>query len=242
LTKIFDMHLAITQAVLKRNYIYRRRYRYIDLTAGKGFTPDGCKGSPLIFLERVESDSFVFPYRADFIECEKKNLDELESTVQAETKKNGWRGRDVHYHPGEYQQVVPSLFGVRDTRELGLVFVDHSGDPPDFATLQFIAKQRPKMEILVYLSATNIKRLFQYTDKLLSDYMVEVGKAHWLIRKPVSWDNHEWTFLLGSGSSLFKDYKRIDFLQLESEQAQEFFPKLNLSTKQRQDSIQPPLL
>ena len=133
------------------------------------------------------------------------------------------------------------LFAEIDANELGLVFVDHSGEPPNFETLHEIAGLRPRMEILIYLSATNIKRLHQHTRKLLSDYMDVVGKKHWLIRKPFSWDRHEWTFLLGSSTSLFKNYKSIDFWQIESEPAQEYFAKLNLTSKQRQEKLQPPL-
>jgi len=44
-----------------------------------------------------------------------------------------------------------------------------------------------------------------------------------------------------SGSE-FKDYKTIDFWQIESELAQEYFAKLNLTGKQRQEKLQPPLL
>ena len=72
--------------------------------------------------------------------------------------------------------------------------------------------------------------------------MQQVGKKHWLIRKPISWDSHKWTFLLGSNTNIFKDYKKIDFLRLDSEEAQEFYPKLELTEKQRTELVQPRLL
>lgn len=104
-----------------------------------------------------------------------------------------------------------------------------------------MTKLRPRMEILIYLPATNIKRLFPYTNKLLSDFMKTIGKKYWLIRKPIPWDQHQWTFLLGINKDILKDYKKIDFFKLDSEQAQSFFPKLNLSSKQMRDAVQPKL-
>lgn len=125
---------------------------------------------------------------------------------------------------------------------MGLVFVDPSGDLPDFETLQYIARVRPRMEILIYISTTNIKRLYQHRHKLLSDYMAEVGKAYWLVRKPLKQDPHKWTFLLGSNVPLFKDYKSIGFMRLDSQEAQRFFPTLNLTARQRREQNQPRLL
>jgi hypothetical protein len=45
----------------------------------------------------------------------------------------------------------------------------------------------------------------------------------------------------GSNTDLFKDYRRIDFYQLDSKEAEAFFPKLNLSSRQRMDRLQPRL-
>jgi len=206
-SKIIAMHLAITQAVLKRNLkFYSQSYRYVELTAGKGYTPDGLIGSTIAFLEQVEHNNFTIPYRADFIECEKCNIEVLKDTLDQKRAENGWKSENWHFHNGRYEVEIPELFSSK-TNEFGLIFVDHSGGMPDFNSLQFIAKNRPKMEILLYLSTTNVKRLKQYTDNHLIDHINSIGKKYWLIRKAKDWDQFKWTFLLGSNApDLFKDY------------------------------------
>ncbi|VAW40122.1 hypothetical protein MNBD_CHLOROFLEXI01-4366 [hydrothermal vent metagenome] len=241
LKKIIAMHLAVTSAVIlkyHKPYRYRKLYKYVDLTSGKGFSPDGkIPGSPLVFLRNAES-KLQIPYRADFIEEVEKNIIELQSNVADEIAKNNWNNPDIHFHLGKYQALAKSLFGQRDLKEFGLIFVDPSGNAPDFDALKQICTLRPKMEILIYVSTTSIKRIYQHTNKLLSDYMQDIGKKYWLVRKPINWDQYKWTFLMGSNSDIFKDYKKIDFLRLDSSEAQAFFPKLNLSEKQRQAAVQ----
>ena len=242
LAKIFGMHLAVTQAVLNKNPYFQQQYRYIDLTAGKGTSPTGLQGSPLVFIKQAESDKFKKAYRADLIEKNNKNLRELRNKIHDLAHNNHWQVTNkTHFHLGSYEQTIPNILTRVNRKKLGLAFVDPSGNTPDFDTLQYIAENRPRMEILIYLSTTNLKREYQYTNKLLSDYMASLDKGHWLIRKPISWDSHKWTFLLASNSDIFKDYKSIDFLQLESDEAQGIFPKLNLSKKQRMKKLQPSL-
>ena len=237
LEKILGMHLAVTQAVLNKYPRYPRLYRYVDLTAGKGCTPDGTKGSPIVFLEQADLDNFEIPYRADFVDRNGRNLQELESVVRT----GKWKSHDLFFHHGNYQQKVIGLFPTLDKYEFGLVYIDPSGDLPDFETLRYIAELRPRIEILIHLASTNVKRLHQYTHKFLADYMGNIAKDYWLISTPVSWDRHKWIFLLASNTDIFKNYKAIGFYRLDSETGRELFTRANLTEKQQIERVQPPL-
>ncbi len=240
LSRIFDMHLMVTQAVIQKNPYYRQTYRYIDTTAGKGYTPDGkIIGSPLVFINSIISQNLQIPFITDLIECENENYKELKANVTKHCQEKALDSNQVHFYLGKYEDIVPELLPTRNELELGLVFVDPSGNLPNFETLSYISRMRPRMEILIYIPTTNVKR---QGGKLLSDYMTEMGKKYWLVRKPLSWDKHKWTFLLGtSHPTIFKDYKGIDFVRLDSPEALKFFPKLNLTAKQRMEKIQPEL-
>jgi hypothetical protein len=267
LSKIFDMHLVITQAVIRKHPSFRRRYRYIDMTSGKGHVPYSdtvskvekvhalewsgrslthngqLLGSPLVFLTVAESEKVQIQYRSDFIETNEDNYHELDDAIKHHACLNNWQQirNKVFLYNNKYEKVVPELLTFRDDKELGLVFIDPSGNKPDLNTLKHITQMRPRMELLLYLAATNIKREFGYTNRYLSDYMREIGKEYWLIKKPTKGDKFQWTFLLGSNSDIFKDYKKIDFLRLDSDDAQKFFPVLELTAKQRQELLQPTL-
>lgn len=241
LSKILAMHMAITQAVIKKHAsYYEPEYRYIDLTAGKGSTPDGNSGSPIIFLDKTNDAKFDIPFRADLIEREPNNIESLKKVIHSHPMGNSEQGK-IHFHLGDYENIAPQLFKSKKDFELGLVYVDPSGDLPDFKTITHIINMRPRMEILLYLSATNIKRQYQQTKKFLADFLQETSKEHWLIRKPLKGDSHQWTFLLGSNIGFFKPHKKINsyFCLLDSPEGKEIFEKMNLSQDQRFEQKQP---
>jgi three-Cys-motif partner protein len=236
LKKIFSMHISITQAVIAKNSYYKNIYRYIDLTAGKGIVPkSNMYGSPLLFLDVVAKDIKGWNFSMDFIESKSNNYDDLNINISKFPNLMQY----IRLHEGKYQEIIPSLLQNIDKSELGLVFVDPSGNLPDFKTLKYISDVRPRMELLLYLSTTNIKRL-PYK-KSLEEYMNEINKQYWLVRRPIHSDKFGWTFLLGSNTDKFKSYMSIEFHRFDSNEAKSFFPILNLSKKQRQEKLQPKL-
>ena len=91
--------------------------------------------------------------------------------------------------------------------------------------LALCAQARPRMEILIHLSAATIKRVKKYQGLCLQDYLELIPKRYWLVREPV--DQHQWTFVLGSNTNNFKSWKGIGLWRVDSERGRKVFNRLN---------------
>ena len=233
---ILRMHLSISKAVISKNPYLNQQYHYIDATAGPGtYSVENqvLNGSPLVFIGLAEK--IQISYQANFIEEVPENLDSLKSLIPQLDHGH------IEYHCCDYKDILGDIIVTPNDKQIGLVYVDPSNGIPQFEVIANLTSKRPRMEILLYLSATNLKRAYQVTEQVLSDYILQMNKKHWLVRRPAKGDNHQWTFLLGSNTSLFKDYKKIDFYKMNSPEAQEIFPKLDLTARQYFEKHQPRL-
>jgi three-Cys-motif partner protein len=229
---ILNVHLALTRAVLAKNRYYRRTYHYIDATAGPGWYPEEqCNGSPLVFLELVKYHAL--PYQADFIEINPTTFDFLQQHAGSYP--------NVRLRRGDFSEVILNVIKDQRKMQLGLLYVDHNGiggnDLSVFTLLRYAARMRPRMDVLLHIPVAALKRNYYNHGQLLSDCMDRVKKEHWLIREPIG--GWQWTFLQGSNTDLFKDYKRIGFYRLASPQGQEIYDRLNtIQTRKESKSDQ----
>lgn len=230
---LLSLHVGIVDRMTnKPGKNWQRRYTFIDMNAGPGCY-DGLIGSPLIFLEEIEKTTI--PYRAVFIEREAINADALRDNVGL---------RSLRHQPliinDSHANVLRKYIKSQAPKTYGLIYHDPSGSVPDFDLLSD-ASRAPildYMEFMIYLSATNIKRVRRFQEatnrdakvKLLIDSLQTINKKTWIIRKPQG--RHQWTFVLGSNWSKFPEWEKRGFYRIDSPVGQEILRSLTYTDKE----------
>lgn len=225
---ILQIHLAITNCVIRKNR-FNTNYLYIDCTSGPGrySLNDGTEvnGSPLVFLENAKRENI--PYRAFFIEEVQAYYLQLTQSISVHPWLN------VNTYHGTYQDFVEMVFTRVDDNQLGLIYIDPNNGLPDLEILRHIGQYRPRMELLLNLSATNIKRTREITRIRLNDLINSTLKKVWLIRGTLPGDSHQWTFLLGSQWNGFASkWESINMYSIDSTKGKERLETLNYTREE----------
>ena len=261
-TSILQMHMAIARAVWHR-YRYRSPspYLYLDLTAGPGFAnpeqPNASVtlGSPLVFLELAtkplpmghSKERFVdpIPFESHFFEKDPEYATELQKRIMSYQQSPLCQHMEIHQvdyaHPNYGLPALLKDWGVQEYR-YGLLYVDPSGDLPDFDILAQAARALPRVEILIHISATVIKRRSRAHNipERLMDLLNKIPKGQWLIRDTLPGDNFQWTFLMGTsahdrhGEPLFRGLKGERFFHLDTPEGQRVLERLTYTKAERQ--------
>jgi hypothetical protein len=212
--KILRLHMNITTSV-QRNWRHSwygpdlETYHYFDINAGAGNDPTGLIGSPLIFLRQAAL--LNLQYKAVLIEQELVNVQSLLRLVGTD--------KNVTIEYGDHHVCLPRYF-VNGRKRFGLVYADPSGTVPPFELLGQMSRQNiyQRLDICIYLHATNIKRIRNQSSgngkQSLAEFMAMIDKKHWIIRKPVG--KEQWTFLIGSNWVDYPDWTREGFYKWKS--------------------------
>ena len=226
--KLLGMHVNIAERAIRNNLCFRPSYLLIDATAGSGILEDGTPGSPVIAVDRLRKMST--PFKALFIEEQPEVFAQLDFHVSQDDS--------VQLRWARYQDVINEMALRYDRNQLGLLYIDPNGTP-DFDALCQFARARPRMEILISVTATGYKRSGK-VERHLDEWLRRIGKQYWLIRKPyTAW---HWTFLLGSNYPGFnKPYKGIDVEPVTSDLGKGWLECASYTATERLGKVQPPL-
>lgn len=227
---ILKWHISVIRQVMSKGWAHKT-YRLIDATAGPGIMNDGTPGSPVRALEIL--DESRLDYKAAFIESDRDTFGQLDRVI------GGHDHVDLRWT--QYQFVLQSL--QLERYQFGLLYVDPNGRV-EFPALAAFAKMAPRIDILLSLTASGIKRADKscgQDSQTIADQIASIDKAFWLIRKPYT--QHQWTFLLGSnGKPMNKPYKRIDLEPITSKDGEQWLQQISYTKKELQQMVQPSLI
>lgn len=225
-----------------RNDWTSETYVYVDLTAGPGVYPGKTgtiTGSPLLAIENMVEE--VEDWRAWLCERDPVSAQILESGLAMCGDQITRRARVIpagHEEAAERISVDLALIG-RSGQVLGLIYADPNGTlmNEEIETAVKLSKVAPKLDILLHLSATTIKRcrtVFGYPS--LVERLKRVGKSKLLIREPDT--SHQWTFCLLTDAPKLPEWKARRFYDSASPQGAAILERLNLPTGERRSKGQ----
>jgi hypothetical protein len=224
---LLEIQIPIVGHILRRHTWAWNGYLHFDITAGNGGSPDE-PGSPAIFKQVITAAAL--PYHAIFIEREPCNAETLQSVLSGNDHVTIECGDHAGVLP-RYIQNCPVDFAAH--KIYGSLFVDPTGSEPPWSLLRDFGATYNKIDIVIYLSATNIKRIRKSLDiqQDLLDSIRQIPKKHWLVREHCG--RHQWTFLLGTNWADYPDWQAGGFYKMKSPAGERIIQELNYTNEER---------
>lgn len=207
--------IRIAKGTKKKRDWWAGPVRYFDLHGGDG------NGSPKCFLKLAQKHNL--PYESYIFEINPDNYVHIENNL------NDLFDERTEIIPGNHEHTLwPLISGWHENFKniLGLAFYDPSGTAINFNFLHNFAFKFTRVDILIYMSATNHKRFLHHprVKKVCDPLDVcinKIPKRHWLIRDAGKFDRHQFIYLFGTQWTNFPELKKIGFVDLNSDEGQQ---------------------
>jgi hypothetical protein len=229
---LLEIQVPIVGHILTKHDWAWPSYLHFDITAGNGGT-DEQPGSPSIFTSVLKRRGHA--YRAVFIEQEQVNADALRARFARDT--------GVTVEHGDHADILPSYIhacpaDINQRTAYGSLFVDPTGCEPPWDLLIEFSRAFRYVDIMIYMSATNLKRIRRARAKRdncqqpdLHDRLRAIDKKYWLIREYQG--AHQWTFLIGTNWVKYPDWKPGGFYAITSPEGQRVLNETNYTAQER---------
>lgn len=213
LRQIATMVMCAAREVRKKHTYYSDVFLCADLFAGPGCDEDGDEGSPLVLLQAAE-EHLGAGVRFEFFEKDGDRAARLHAHTAFALQR--FTDASLRVTACDCQDGFRSAIqqmrqeGLRLRHMLGLVYVDPTSLIP-WPLLQEIAQQLPRVDIVISMPATTLKRVRGAfdgrNDPRLCDALTTIEKTRWFIRSLIG--RHQWTLLLGTNYANMRTLHRI---------------------------------
>lgn len=237
-------HYEITQ-MIGRRFFRPAYYQYIDMTAGCGYLPLLGDGSPVRHAiasekhRRKRKGENPLRVSAHLIEENPDTFYHLQKTLDMKRKLMRCDPLyDSMIYNERYQKVIPEMFFRNGQSEngipcFGLLYCDPNGQIPEFELLKQLNAHHPRLDVLLHVSASNIKRVKGTHGGLsLLECMQHSGKRHWKIAR-LGTTRHQWAFLYGTNVPNMLDRADLNLYSVRGSVGKDVFHILNFTERER---------
>lgn len=232
---LFQMYVPILRSLSQSRRL--RRFIYLDLYAGPGRYDHGANGSPLLAAHAFHEEPWC-----EAMHCFEEDWD----TYCRLTASTAAYDKVIAHHARNQDGIDFDIVRSINRDSYGICFSDPNCGHADSAfgpldVLNTVAARWPRIDIVAYLSAANIKRIrTAFGGPHLIDQVRAIRKPFVRIRKPSG--RHQWTFILLTGWEGFPVWKRAGWVNLNSDIGRSYLEELDETWNERRGRRNPSLL
>lgn len=225
LRKILEMHMKITESVMKKHDWVDPTYIYVDAYCGDGSPHSGVDPSPVVFVRSLKNTTLK-NFKIWFIDKNPANIASLKTKFKSIPSYLNIECKDSVTYVSELARKH-----VR-SNSFGLLYIDPN-TVPDLSMLKNCSGLMPRIDFLIRMNCTAGKRILS---KLrVSDIIDATDKKIWLIRRPLTGDRWQWTFLFGTNYSEIKAWESEGFYRIDSLKGKEYLDYFEYTAKEKEE-------